>query len=217
MKLFIQRGFHLGLLAVPAKLVYTMFLAFVAIGLWTSWAIYAARIGPNLDGPAGRPSVTERYVNRASPSASALAPAGSAGPAPGSAAAASGPVLVLGDEPAAAPALAEVTPALAEDTKGPWVLDVFHQHVFSISVVYLILAHLFMLTRLHPALAGTTILGGGLAALAHVLAPVIIWRTGGWQWLMPVSGAAMGLTWTAMVGWSLGAMWFGRPARTSEP
>ena len=201
MKLFIQRGFHLGLLAVPAKLVYSIFLTFVAFGLWTSWALYAARIGPDLDGPAGRPSVTERYVTR---------------PAPQAADPERGPVLDLGPAAATGAGGSPVLPP-PEDAKGPWVLDVFHQHVFSISVVYLILAHLFMLTRLHPVLAGTTILGGGVAALAHVLAPVLIWRTGGWQWLMPLSGAAMGLTWTPMVVWSFGAMWFARPARSSEP
>lgn len=197
MKLFIAKGYHLASLAPLAKVVYTFFLAFTALGLWTSWEIYAQRIGPDLDGPAGAPSVMERYA----PSASreeAAAPSG-------------GPTLELDGLPPE-----PTTPAAAEDVKGPWVLDVFHQHAFSVSVVFLILAHLFMLTRLAPWLAGATIVLAGLSALAHVLAPVLIHATGAWAWLMPASGAAMGLSWTFMTLWSLAAMWLGVGARRDE-
>ena len=184
MKLFVQRGFHLSALQVPAKLIYTLFLLFVLTGLWTSWALYADRIGGDLKSAPGQPSVEERYVNRAPP-----APA-----------TAEGPALELDEAPA------PVSKPL-EDLKKPWVMDVFHQHLFSVSVVFLILAHLFMLTRLHPAAAGTVILVAGLGGLLHVLAPVLIWKTGGLLWLMPASGATMGLSWTGMVVWTLGAMW----------
>ena len=184
MKLFIAKGYHLAALPVPAKLVYSLFLLFIAVGLWTSWAMYRDRIGANLRGPPGQPSVEERYVARSLP------------------AAAGGPALELGDDPPPAS-------VPREDLKKPWVMDVFHQHVFSISVVFLILAHLFMLTRLQPWLAGSLILLGGLSALLHVLAPVLIWRFGTLFWLMPVSGAAMGFSWTAMVGWTFATMWFG--------
>ncbi len=190
MKLFIAKGYHLAALPVPAKLVYTFFLLFIGIGLWTSWAMYRDRIGGDLQGPAGKPSVQERYVNR-----------------PASSSNSAGPALEL-DEPA------QTKPS--EDLKKPWIMDVFHSHVFSVSVVFLILAHLFMLTRLHPAVAGGVIALGGLSSLVHVLAPVIIWQTGGWLWLMPLSGAAMGLSWTAMVVYALGAMWFGN-ARAAPP
>lgn len=191
MKLFIAKGYHLAALPVPAKLVYSLFLVFIAIGLWTSWAMYRDRIGADLQGPVGQPSVQERYVNRAAqPSQAGV-----------------GPALDL-DEPAA--------PKPTEDLKKPWVMDVFHSHVFSVSVVYLILAHLFMLTRLHPVASGGVIALAGLSALLHVLAPVIIWKTGTWLWLMPVSGASMGLSWTAMVAYTLLAMWFGN-ARANQP
>jgi len=191
LKLFIQKGFHLSQLAVPARLVYTLFLTFIAIGLWTSMAMYGDRIGGDLRGAPGQPSVEERYVNRPAPAAS------------------DGPALEL-DEPAQAP-------AAPEDLKKPWVMDVFHQHLFSVSVVYLILAHLFMLTRLHPALAGSVIAVAGVGSLVHVLAPVIIWKTGSWLWLMPVTGSVMALSWSVMVLWSVWAMWFGRPPRAIEP
>jgi len=185
-KLFISKGYHLAALPVAAKLVYTFFLVFVAIGLWTSWAMYRDRIGADLQGPAGKPSVQERYVNR---------PAGVD-------AVAAGPALDLDEAAVVRP---------AEDLKKPWIMDVFHQHVFSVSVVFLILAHLFMLTRLHPAVAGATIAVAGLSSLLHVLAPVLIWQTGAWLWLMPASGAAMALSWTAMVAYTAGAMWLGNP------
>lgn len=175
-------------LPVPAKLVYSLFLVFIAIGMWTSWAIYGDRIGSELRGPVGKPSVEDRYVPRAV------------------AAATTGPALDLDDEPAAP----------AEDLKRPWVLDVFHQHAFSVSVVFLILAHLFMLTRLAAWLSGSVIAVAGLSALLHVLAPVVIWKTASFLWLMPVTGAAMGLSWTAMVLWSLLAMWLGGPRQADQ-
>lgn len=195
MKLFITKGYHLAALPVQAKLVYSVFLLFVAAGLWTSWAIYFDRIGGDLRAAPGQPSVSARYV------ASAPAPA------------AGGPALDLGDSPAPA----AVTPA--EDLKRPWILDVFHQHVFSVSVVFLILAHLFMLTRLRAALTGAVIAVAGLSSLGHVAAPVVIWKTGGWLWLMPATGAAMGVSWTLMVAWSFAAMWFGAaaPPTAREP
>jgi hypothetical protein len=189
LKIFAAKGYHLAQLAVPAKLVYTLFLVFVALGIWTSYAIYAGRIGTNLTSEPGKASVQERYVAR---SPAAVAPAG-------------GPELDLGgDDPAP-------KPESRDDAKSEWVLDVFHQHLFSVAVVYLVLAHLFMLTRLHPALAGGVILLAGMASLLHVLAPVVIHKTGSGFWLMPASGAAMGLTWSAMALWSLVAMWFCKP------
>lgn len=195
MKLFIAKGYHLGSLALPAKLVYSLFLVFILLGLWSSALIYGDRIGSRTTSPPGQPSVQERYVQRA--------PAMKQG----------GPALELDDEPAEVKA-AETKPA--EDLKRPWVLDVFHQHLFSVSVVYLILAHLFMLLRLHPALAGSVVLVAGVSALAHVLAPVLIWKTGGWFWTMPVTGAAMALSWSLMVLWSLGAMWLQNPRAAVE-
>lgn len=195
MRLFTSKGYHLASLSKLAKLVYSVFLAFTAVGLWTSWQIYADRIGGDLDGPAGEPSVAERYV------------AGARAQAPP--ATSDGPTLDLPPEPG----VAAISPP-AEDVKGPWILDLTHQHAFSVSVVFLILAHLFMLTRLHAFTAGAVIGVAGVSALAHVLAPVLIHASdGGWLWLMPVSGAAMGVSWTLMVIWSALAMWLGLGAR----
>jgi hypothetical protein len=191
MKLFISKGYHLGALAVPAKLVYTLFLLFILLGLWSSALMYGERIGAQNTSDPGQISVQERYVNRPAKVVSG------------------GPALDLGDEPAEPAPKPQA--AAAEDLKRPWILDVFHQHLFSVSVVYLILAHLFMLTRLHPALAGSVIALAGLSSLLHVLAPVIIWKTSGFFWLMPVSGAAMAVSWTLMSGWTLLAMWLQNP------
>ena len=202
MKLFLQKGFHLSQLALPARLVYSLFLVFIGVGLWTSAVIYRDRIGGDLRGPPGKPSVEDRYVNR--PAASPPLPATAGGPA-----------MDLGPEEPVAPPTVALAPA--EDLKAPWVMDVFHQHLFTVAVVFLILAHLFMLTRLHHAVAAAVIAVAGVGALLHVLAPVLIWASdGGWLWLMPVSGAAMGVSWTAMVLWSLGAMWLVRPARVAN-
>lgn len=210
MKLFVRKGYHLASLAVPAKLIYTLFLIFIGLGVWSSFALYSDRIGPDLEGPAGSPSVQERYVNRAPESRTNR----DAGPTLHL----DGPALDLDDEgPSTTPAIALPTPpSPPEDLKRPWVLDVFHQHLFSVSVVFLILAHLFMLTGLHPAPSGVVIAIAGASSLLHVLAPVIIWKTGGWLWLMPATGATMGLSWSSMILWTFGAMWLGRRAPRSE-
>jgi len=202
MRLFVTRGYHLASLNPLAKVTYTVFLVFIALGLWTSWEIYATRIGDRLEGPAGTPSVAERYVEAPRPAATA----------PGD-----GPQLDLPGLDGGEEGLPSDEDTANQDVKGPWVLDVFHQHTFSVSVVFLILAHLFMLTRLHAAVAGAVITLAGLSALAHVLAPVIVHETGGALWLMPVSGALMGLSWTAMVLWSLVAMWLGVGASRERP
>lgn len=188
MKLFVRQGYRLSSLPLPAKLIYSFFLAFIAIGIWSSWDLYRDRV---------QPDVEARYVTE------------SAEPAlVGPAEPADGPSLELDLEDEVAADLPGDT-AEPEDLKGPWVLDVFHQHLFSISVVFLILAHLFMLVPLHSAVRTTVIVLAGGSSLAHVLAPVIIWKTGGSAWLMPASGAVMGVSWSLIVGITFIAMWFG--------
>lgn len=205
MKLFIQKGYHLGSLALPAKLVYTIFLVFIGAGIWTSWAIYADRIGGALESGGEGHSVAARYLDQASAAASEAA---ATGPAADGGLDGGLDIDLPDDEPE--PETATVS------SQWPWILDVFHQHLFTVSVVFLILGHLFMLTRLNPLIASVVVLLAGLSALLHVFAPVIIHKTGGWLWLMPVTGASMGLSWTVMVLWTLGAMWLGVGARRRE-
>ena len=188
MKVFTAKGVHLANLAVPAKLVYTLFLVFIALGVASSVLIYATRIGAPLRGP--EPSVAARYLDQ-----KAKAPDEAGGPSL--------------DLPGADDGGAQPAAKASEDLKWPWILDVFHQHLFTVSVVFLILAHLFMLTRLAAWLSGTVITVSGLSSLAHVLAPVIIHLTGGWLWLMPLTGSLMGASWAFMILWGLAAMWLG--------
>ncbi len=193
-----MRGYHLAGLSTAAKLVYTIFLVFILLGLWSSVEIYDIRIGSSLDAGAGAPSVRARYVGHQ---------AQTAVPEVG------GPAMDLPPDEEAP--LQDAGAALSEG-KWVWILDVFHQHVFSISVVWLVLAHLFMLTRLHPIISGSLIMVSGVASLGHVLAPLIIHRLDAGLWLMPVTGVAMALTWLLMVGWTFMAMWFGL-GRPAEP
>ena len=200
MKIFIMRGYHLAGLSVAAKLVYTIFLLFVMLGLWSSVEIYETRVGWQTAAADGRDSVLARYGP----------PATAAQPLSG------GPTLDLPpDEGVAAPADGGGDELAA--ARWSWLLDVFHQHLFSICVVWLVLAHLFMLTRLHPAITGTVVILSGVVSLLHVLAPLIIFKAGGLTWLMPLSGVGMAITWLLMTGWTGMAMWFGfgRPAEPS--
>ncbi len=185
-----MRGYHLAGLSNTAKLVYSIFLGFIVLGMWSSIEIYDQRIGSELQGAPGSTSVRGRYLDHQTP---------------GAGAAADGPTMELPPEEG----LAGEDEGAASAGKWAWILDVFHQHVFSISVVWLVLAHLFMLTRLHPMISGVVILLSGLASMSHVLAPLIIHQLDTGAWLMPVSGIAMALTWLVMVAWTFMAMWFG--------
>jgi len=226
MKIFGARGYQLSSLPIPAKLVYTFFLTFIALGIWTSWRIYAGRVGFETRRTAGRRSVEERYV-----SVREVATPTPPSPQPGAPPLVTperGPAIELDldqEAPAQAPPIAAVQPAPTQaqpadeaDPKTEWVIDVLHQHLFSVSVVWLILAHLLMLTRLVPWLRGTVVTASGLATLAHVLAPPIVHVTGsggdagGWLWLVPWSGAAMGVTWTVLVAATLLDLWWPRAA-----
>ena len=193
MKLFIQKGYQLSFLPVPAKLVYSFFLLFVLLGIWTSWELYVERIGPDLTGPS--PSVEARYLPQNGRDAFSQDTA------------AGGPVVDV------APAEVARTRGGGEDTQRDFVLDVFHQHLFSVSVVFLVLAHLFMLTPFSAGLRGTVVAVSGISSLLHVCAPVLIWKTGTGLALMPWTGALMGLTWLGMAFASLFAMWFGPAQR----
>ncbi len=190
MKIFTANGYDVASLPLPAKCVYTLFLIFIALGIWSSAEIYRVRVG-------GEDGVEERYLSRAAAS---------------NGVASSGPSVELPFSDASAEPVV--------DLSWPWIIDLFHQHLFSIAVVYLILAHLFMLTRLPPALSGVIVFIAGIAALGHVAAPVLIHWSGGLLWLMPVSGGAMGISWSAMVVWTLWAMWRGsraNPSNGSQP
>ena len=197
MRLFVRQGYQLSSLQLGAKLVYTIFLLFISLGIWSSWDLYRSRIGSRLESPAGEVSVQDRYVNRVAAPPTTSPPDATE----------DGPALDLegDDDPTEAAATAEP----AGDLKEPWVKDVFHQHLFTVSVVFLILAHLFMLTALHPWAKNAIIVLAGAGSLLHVLAPVIIWKTAGYFWLMPVTGATMGLSWTIMIVLAFVGMWFG--------
>ncbi|MAE70098.1 MAG: hypothetical protein CME06_06475 [Gemmatimonadetes bacterium] len=177
MKVFTGNGYHVASLPLPVKCVYTLFLICIALGIWSSVEIHRVRVG-DADG------VAARYVGESAAS---------------NGVAASGPSIELpfGDDSA--------TPEI--DLEWTWILDLFHQHIFSIAVVYLILAHLFVLTGLPPAFSGGIVFIAGAAALAHTAAPLLIHWSGGLLWLMPVSGAAMAISWSVIVLWTLWAMW----------
>lgn len=186
-----MRGYHLAGLSVAAKLVYTIFLLFVLLGIWSSVEIYDTRLGGTAAAGA-QGAVAERYGQPVAPSQ------------PGD----GGPDLELPP-----PDGAVVATAGADEPQGDarwgWILDVFHQHLFSICVVWLVLAHLFMLSRLHPAITGAVVITSGIVTLLHVLAPLIIYQTGAVLWLMPVTGVGMAATWLMMTLWTALAMWFG--------
>ena len=173
-------------------------MIFVLLGIWSSIEIYETRLGGHDEG-AEQVTMAARYGRPVAPPRQADG----------------GPELDLppadGGAEVAVADLDQLTNA-----RWGWIMDVFHQHLFSICVVWLVLAHLFMLTRLHPALTGGVVIASGVLTLLHVLAPLVMFQTGAMFWLMPVSGAGMGATWLLMTLWTGLAMWFGF-GRPTEP
>lgn len=189
MRIF-ARPSSLKRLSLEARLVYSGFCVFMAVGYATTAWFYLD------DGLGVRPAQAARYyVGAAAAPAPAGAPGGPAVELPG------GPAMELpGDLPA---------PEALHLAKSPrQVMETFHFHLFSVSVCLLILAHLFMMCGLSTGIKAAVVTLGYGASLAHVLAPPLIRLVHpGWAVLMFPSAAAMGLTWLIMTLWPLVEMW----------
>jgi hypothetical protein len=151
MKDFIRPAGRLRALPLPARLVYSVFNLFSLIALAETAWLGADMVGADLSG------LQAYYAGQDSPPPSAAAPA------PG------GPVIELPEEPLT---------AAPEPMPLRKLLEVTHFHLFTMPVYLLILSHLYMLSRTRAALKISTILGGSLGVLLHMLAPWVA-RSGG--------------------------------------
>ncbi len=186
MRQFAAGGFRLWNLSREAKLVYTFFALFSLAGIGSSVLLYEDLVG------GGTAGIRAYYAGEAPP-ASATTTAG-------------GPEIALPDERPGAAA-----PPLVVQASRRKLLEVTHFHLFTVPVFLLIVTHLFMLTGLGPRTKSAGIVGGWLAAAAHLAAPwVVRWGGGGWAWLHAASGAAFGITGVALTVYPVWAMWMGR-------
>lgn len=178
-------------LSLEARLVYSGFCVFMAVGYATTAWFY-------LDDDLGaRPAQAARYY------------LGEAA-APAAPSAADGPAMDLpGDLPAAEPLRLAKSPRQ--------VMETFHFHLFSVSVCLLILAHLFMMCGLPTGLKAGLVVAAYVASLAHVLAPPLIRLVHpDWAALMFPSAVGMGLTWLIMTLWPLVEMWVLLPPKRAS-
>jgi hypothetical protein len=167
---------RLRILSLSSKLLYSAFLVAALTGLLISWKLYGAAVGTG--GPRAY------YAGEAAPpppAAEVRAPAESDGPS-----------LDLPQEAA--------TPKpMVEQISDRRLLEVTHFHIFTIPIYVLVLAHLFLLTRLpswvHTSAIATAVGSSGV----HIAGPWIVRGHPALAWLMPVSAILMLIT-LALIG-----------------
>jgi hypothetical protein len=175
---FASSGFRIWNLGREAKVLYTMFALFALAGYATSVLYYEDL---TTDGGA-------RGYYTGGPVAAAAEP----GPA-------GGPSIELPEE-AARPVHTPISYR--------HLLEITHFHLFTVPVLLLIVAHLFMLTGLGPATKLAWIVGASVSALVHLAAPWLC-RYGGAALVpvVPVSGVAMLGSFGFMTVYAVYAMW----------
>jgi hypothetical protein len=183
MKDFTRSAGRLRALPLPARVVYSVFLAFTGVGLGFSAWLGAEMVGSDLGG------VHEYYAGGSAPRPEATEKA-----------AAGGPALDL-PEDALAPAAADAIPLRK-------LLEVTHFHLFSMPIYLMVLSHLFMLSSLGPRHKSLWIVLASVAVGLHIAAPWLA-RTGhGLSTLVyGVSGALLVLTFLVLGGVPLFEMW----------
>lgn len=173
---------RLRVLPVGAKILYTAFAMATLAGLLVSWRLYGAAIGD-----AGAAA----YYSGAT-----AAPAKSAAPS-------DGPAIDLAPEDAKPRVMVVEMPERK-------LLEVTHFHLFSIPVLVLILAHLWLLAKIPPWLQH----GGAIAAVVtsglHIGAPWIARGRPALSFLVGGSGASMLIVLGVMALWATIDMWLPR-------
>jgi len=177
-------------LAIGAKLLYSAFALSVLVGLVVSWRLYGAAVGDA--GP-------EAYYAGAPVAASAT---------PSAAPAAGGPAIDL------APEDAKPRPIVVQMPERK-LLEVTHFHVFTVPVLVLILAHLWLLAKVPAWLQNGGVVLAVVTSALHVAAPWIARGRPGAAFLVPSSGLAMLITLGVMALWSMVDMWLPNPKQPS--
>jgi hypothetical protein len=195
MRQFASSGFRLWNLGREAKVLYSAFCLLIFFGVISSALYYGDLVGTGLGGvrryyagEAGEPA------EHRSPGAPAAAPVG-AGPR-------IGPEIEVPDdaERAHQPIVVAVTYRK--------LLEVTHFHLFTMPVVLLIVAHLFLATGLADAAKlGWIVAGSGSVAL-HLATPWLVrYGSPSLAFLHAISGAALTVTLSVLTLYPVAAMW----------
>ncbi len=185
----------LSRLSLEARLIYTAFALFMLLGYASSLWLY---VDDEMDlGPQG----AKNYYLGSDQPAPAKTSDGPALELPSD----SGPDMDLPDgldEPA------PVQTGLHFEKPARQVVETFHFHLFSMSVCFVIIAHLFMMGGLPQKFRVVMVAASGLATLVHVLTPVLIrFVSPGLAVLMGPSALLLGITWLFMTVNPVWEMW----------
>ncbi|MEO7327940.1 MAG: hypothetical protein ABI193_05145 [Minicystis sp.] len=175
---------RLRAVSLGSKLLYTAFAIAALAGLLVSWKLYGAAVGEA--GPAVYYSGAEvqRAPEKATPD--------------------DGPAIEL------APENKPSRPITAQMPERK-LLEVTHFHLFTIPVYVLILAHLWLLTKLPEWVQHTGVVLAVVTSALHIVAPWLLRASPGAAVLMPISGISMLLTLGAMALISTIDMWLPQP------
>lgn len=203
---YFSRPSGLERLSLEARILYTGFCVFMALGSVSSVWLYAdGELGTSADGarryylgdeaPTTAPAPTRVGPSDATNTASAtVAP--------------SGPALELPVDAEAAVIVAPVAEGLRFAKAPRQVWETFHFHLFSVPVCLLIIGHIFMLSGLATPVKAWTIGVASLATLVHLaMPPLIRLASPSFAAGMFPSAIVMGTTWLFMTLWPIGEMW----------
>jgi hypothetical protein len=182
-------------LPLPARVTYSIFIAFTLLGLGLSAWLTADMLAPNLS------RFDEYYAGEPAAARSDAADTAALGePAPG-------PSLELPDELA--------RPAAAEPIALRKLLEVTHFHLFSMPIYLMVLSHLFMLSSWGSRSKLGWIAASSLAVAAHLAAPWIAREGGAFaRAFYALSGGLLGATFALMSVVALLDMWL--PAKRRD-
>jgi len=203
-------------LSLEARVLYTGYAVFMLLGgLSSAWLFLDLGLGVSGNDAA-------RYYLGAAPelqSAPQLNSNAAAGPAlhlPDDTSADSREATSTGPTLHLPPAASTPTPGRLLQIEKParQVIETFHFHLFTMPVCLLIIAHLFMMTRLGRRWKVGIILTGTLATFMHLVAPLLVrFVSSAAAVLVFPSAIVMTIAWLLMAGWPIVEMW--RPTEES--
>jgi hypothetical protein len=187
MRQFSSSGFRIWNLGITARVLYTAFCALTFLGVVSSVLYYGDLVGAGTSGIA-------RYYAGVGPS-----------PAGAPSASGAGPAIDLPAEEQGHPIVVAVTYRK--------LLEVTHFHLFTMPVVFLIVAHLFLATGLGEKAKLAWIVAGIGGVTLHLAAPWLVRYAGpSLAFVHAISGALLTVTMATLTIYPMVAMW--RPPKT---
>jgi hypothetical protein len=196
MRQFSSSGFRLWNLGREARVLYTAFCVLTFLGIVSSALYYSDLVG------AGTRGVARYYAGAGDPPAPTAA-------GPPDAPAGGGPAIEIPED-------VERGRPIVVAVSYRKLLEVTHFHLFTMPVVLLIVAHLFLATGLGNGAKLAWIVAGAVSVTLHLATPWLV-RYGGAQlaFLHVISGVALTVSMSVLTLYPTVVMWRRRPARAS--